>query len=161
MRRIEAGQSVVISPCSICCTILALCFPVVIQIIFLAAQMDASLDNPLPADISSMGILAKIVRTVKMDDNNLKVIVEGKRRARALEYLSTYPYYQVLVKEITEIESSRTEINEILKNVLTLFEEYLKLSQHTNLEAIIPALRDNNPQRIADIILLKTINGEI
>ncbi len=120
--------------------------------IFLAAQMDASLDNPLPADIYSMGILAKIVRTVKMDDNNLKVIVEGKRRARVLEYLSTYPYYQVLIKEVSEIESSRTEINEILKNVLTLFEEYLKLSQHTNLEAIIPALRDNNPQRIADII---------
>jgi ATP-dependent Lon protease len=120
--------------------------------IFLAAQMDASLDNPLPADIYSMGILAKIVRTVKMDDNNLKVIVEGKKRARVLEYLSTYPYYQVLVKEVGEIESSRTEINEVLKNVLTLFEEYLKLSQHTNLEAIIPALRDNNPQRIADII---------
>ncbi len=120
--------------------------------IFLAAQMDASLDNPLPADIYSMGILAKIVRTVKMDDNNLKVIVEGKRRARVLEYLSTYPFYQVLVKEVSEIESSRAEINEVLKNVLTLFEEYLKLSQHTNLEAIIPALRDNNPQRIADII---------
>ena len=65
--------------------------------IFLSAQMDASLDNPLPADIYSMGILAKIVRTVKMDDSNLKVIVEGKRRARVLEYLSTYPYYQVLV----------------------------------------------------------------
>jgi ATP-dependent Lon protease len=114
--------------------------------------MDASLDNPLPADIYSMGILAKIVRTVKMDDSNLKVIVEGKKRARVLEYLSTYPYYQVLVKEVSEIEGNRTDINEILRNVLTLFEEYLKLSQHTNLEAIIPALRDNNPQRIADII---------
>ena len=120
--------------------------------IFLSAQMDASLDNPLPADIYSMGILAKIVRTVKMDDSNLKVIVEGKRRARVLEYLSTYPYYQVLVKEVSVIEGSRTETNEILKNVLALFEEYLKLSQHTNLEAIIPALRDNNPQRITDII---------
>ena len=120
--------------------------------IFLSAQMDASLDNPLPADIYSMGILAKIVRTVKMDDSNLKVIVEGKRRARVLEYLSTYPYYQVLVKEVSVIEGNRTETNEILKNVLALFEEYLKLSQHTNLEAIIPALRDNNPQRIADII---------
>ena len=120
--------------------------------IFLSAQMDASLDNPLPADIYSMGILAKIIRTVKMDDSNLKVIVEGKKRARVLEYLSTYPYYQVLVKEVSEIEGSRTDINEILKNVLTLFEEYLKLSQHMNLEAIIPALRDNNPQRIADII---------
>jgi ATP-dependent Lon protease len=122
------------------------------KMIFLSAQMDASIDNPLPADIFSMGIVAKIIRTVKMDDNNIKVIVEGKHRARILEYLNTYPYYQVLVKEVKEIEGSRTETTEILKNVLTLFEEYLKLSQHTNLEAIIPALRDNSPDRIADII---------
>ena len=122
------------------------------KMIFLSAQMDASIDNPLPTDIFSMGIVAKIIRTVKMDDNNIKVIVEGKYRARILEYLNTYPYYQVLVKEVKEIEGSRTETTEILKNVLTLFEEYLKLSQHTNLEAIIPALRDNSPDRIADII---------
>jgi ATP-dependent Lon protease len=122
------------------------------KMIFLSAQMDASIDNPLPTDIFSMGIVAKIIRTVKMDDNNIKVIVEGKHRARILEYLNTYPYYQVLVKEVKEIEGSRTETTEILKNVLTLFEEYLKLSQHTNLEAIIPALRDNSPDRIADII---------
>ena len=122
------------------------------KMIFLSAQMDASIDNPLPTDIFSMGIVAKIISTVKMDDNNIKVIVEGKHRARILEYLNTYPYYQVLVKEVKEIEGSRTETTEILKNVLTLFEEYLKLSQHTNLEAIIPALRDNSPDRIADII---------
>jgi len=122
------------------------------KMIFLSAQMDASIDNPLPTDVFSMGIVAKIIRTVKMDDNNIKVIVEGKHRARILEYLNTYPYYQVLVKEVKEIEGSRTETAEILKNVLTLFEEYLKLSQHTNLEAIIPALRDNSPDRIADII---------
>jgi len=123
------------------------------KMVFLSAQMDASIDNPHPKDVYSMGVIAKIIRSVKIDDKNIKVIVEGKTRARILEYLSTYPHYQILAKEINEIENDSTEVREILKMVLSLFEDYLKLSQHANFESIIPALSENTPNRIADIIV--------
>ncbi|MCJ7581685.1 MAG: LON peptidase substrate-binding domain-containing protein, partial [Candidatus Aminicenantes bacterium] len=123
------------------------------KMIFLSAQMDASIDNPHPKDVYSMGVIAKIIRSVKIDDKNIKVIVEGKKRARILEYLSTYPHYQILAKEINEIENDSTEVREILKTVLSLFEDYLKLSQHANFDSIIPALSENNPNRIADVIV--------
>ncbi|MBL7084019.1 MAG: endopeptidase La [Candidatus Aminicenantes bacterium] len=142
------------------------------KMIFLSAQMDASLDDPNPRDIYSVGVIAKIIRAIKMDDKNVKVIVEGKKRARIIEFLSTYPYYQVLVKEIKEIEGDSSDMAEILKRVLTLFEDYLKLSQNANFESVIPALKDNSSDKIADIIsshlylpieekqnLLETINS--
>ncbi len=122
------------------------------KMLFLSSQIDASLDNPHQRDIHSMGVLAKIVRAVKMDDNNVKVIVEGRKRARVIEYLSTYPFYQVLAKEVREVESDSTEIQETLQRVLSLFDDYLKLSQNVNSESIIPALKDNSPDRISDII---------
>ncbi len=122
------------------------------KLIFLSAQMDASLDNPSPKDIYSLGVTAKIIRTVKSDEKNVKVIVEAKKRARVIEYLSTYPYYQVLAKVIREIEDTSPEIKELLKRVLALFEDYLKLNQNANIESIIPALRDTTPERISDII---------
>ncbi len=123
------------------------------KMIFLSSQMDASLDNPRPKDIYSLGVAAKIIRIVKMDDKNMKVIVEGKFRARILEYLNTYPYYQVLSKQVSEINVPDDEsIKEALRRVLSLFEDYLKLSQHANFESIIPALRENTPSRISDII---------
>ncbi len=122
------------------------------KMIFLSAQMDATLDNPSPKDIYSVGVLAKIIRAIKMDDKNVKIIVEGKKRARIIEYVSTHPFFQVLAKEIKEIESDSPETNELLKRVLTLFEDYLRLSQNANFESIIPALRDNSLDRIVDII---------
>jgi len=122
------------------------------KMIFLSAQMDASLDNPTPKDIYSLGVTAKIIRTVKSDEKNVKVIVEAKKRARVIEYLSTYPYYQVLAKVIKEIEDHSPEIKELLKRVLSLFEDYLKLNQNANIESIIPALRDTTAERITDII---------
>jgi ATP-dependent Lon protease len=120
--------------------------------IFLTAQIDATLDNPSPKDIYSVGVIAKVIRAIKMDDKNVKVIVEGRKRARIIEFLSTYPFFQVLVKEMKEIEVDSAEAGELLKRVLTLFEDYLKLSQNANFESIIPALKDNSPERIADII---------
>ena len=142
------------------------------KMIFLSAQMDASIDNPTPRDIYSMGVTAKIIRTVKTDEKNMKVIVEGKSRARIVEYLSTYPYYQILAKVLKEAEDHTQDAKELLKRVLSLFEEYLKLNQNANLDSIIPALRENTADRIADIIashlylpldekqnLLETINS--
>ncbi|MGD8536922.1 MAG: LON peptidase substrate-binding domain-containing protein, partial [Candidatus Aminicenantes bacterium] len=120
--------------------------------IFLTAQIDATLDNPSPKDIYSVGVIAKVIRAIKMDDKNVKVIVEGRKRARIIEFLSSYPFFQVLVKEMKEIEVDSAEAGELLKRVLTLFEDYLKLSQNANFESIIPALKDNSPDRIADII---------
>ena len=142
------------------------------KMIFLSAQMDASIDNPTPRDIYSMGVTAKIIRTVKTDEKNMKVIVEGKSRARIVEFLSTYPYYQILAKVLKEVEDHTQDAKELLKRVLSLFEEYLKLNQNANLDSIIPALRENTADRIADIIashlylpldekqnLLETINS--
>ncbi len=142
------------------------------KLVFLSAQMDASLDNPSPKDIYSMGVTAKVIRTIPMDDKNVKVIVEGKRRARVLEYVSSYPFYLVLAKEIQVFEDTSKGSQEEMKRVLALFEEYLKLNQNANFQSIIPALRDHTPDRIADIIsshlylsldekqnLLETINS--
>ncbi|HEK85002.1 MAG TPA: endopeptidase La [Candidatus Aminicenantes bacterium] len=122
------------------------------KLIFLAAQMDATVDNPMPKDIYSMGVTARIIRTVKTDERNMKVIVEGLNRARVVEYLTTYPYYQILAKVVKEIEDNTPETQDLLKKVLTLFEEYLKINQNANLDSIIPALRENSNDRIADII---------
>ena len=122
------------------------------KMILLSAQISANLDNPIPKDVYSVGTIAKIIRAVKMDDSNIKIIVEGKKRARIIEYLSTYPFYQVLAKELNEIRDESAELRENIKTVLILFEDYLKLSQHASFDSIIPALSDNSPDRIADII---------
>jgi len=54
--------------------------------IFLVAQHDASVDDPRPDDIYTMGCVANVVQTLKLPDGNFKVLVEGIDRARAVEW---------------------------------------------------------------------------
>ena len=120
--------------------------------VFLSAQMDPNINNPSPKDIYSLGVTAKIIRTAKSDDQNMKVIVEGKRRARVIEYVATVPFYQVLAKIIKDVEDRGPESKELHKRVLALFEEYLKIHQSANVDSIVSALRDNSPERVSDIV---------
>jgi len=122
------------------------------NLVFLSAQMDASIDTPQSYDIYSIGIIAKIIRVVKIDNKNIKVIVEGKKRSRIIEFLSIHPFHQVLVKEVKEIPAEGEKTKEILGMTLALFEDYLKLRKHISFNSIIPSLKENSPGRISDII---------
>src|SRR5512132_2504012 len=54
--------------------------------VFLATQMDASVDEPKAKDIYTVGTVANIVQSVKLTDGNIKVLVEGVQRVRALRF---------------------------------------------------------------------------
>src|SRR3970282_1457763 len=50
--------------------------------IFLATQHDASVDEPRPDEIYSVGTIVNIVQSLKLPDGNIKVLVEGVERAK-------------------------------------------------------------------------------
>src|SRR5438445_13275852 len=52
--------------------------------IFLATQHDASVDDPKPEEIYTVGTLANIVQSVKHPDGNIKDLGEGVEGARAI-----------------------------------------------------------------------------
>jgi ATP-dependent Lon protease len=56
--------------------------------IFLAAQHDASTDDPKAEDIFTMGCVANVVQSLKLPDSNIKVLVEGVDRARVVEWMA-------------------------------------------------------------------------
>ncbi len=61
--------------------------------IFLSTQHDASVDDPKPEEIYAVGTLANIVQSVKLPDGNIKVLVEGVERARALSIASEEGFF--------------------------------------------------------------------
>ena len=52
--------------------------------IFLATQHDASVDEPRPEEIYTVGTLASIVQSLKLPDGNIKVLVEGIERGKII-----------------------------------------------------------------------------
>src|SRR3982074_3657820 len=65
---------------------------------FLATQHDASIDEPRPDEMFSVGTVANIVQSLKQADGNLKVLAEGVDRGKVLSVSEDEGYFKATVK---------------------------------------------------------------
>jgi ATP-dependent Lon protease len=120
--------------------------------IFLATQHDAGIDEPRPEDIYSVGTIGNIVQSVKMPDGNIKVLVEGLERAKAVEINDSDGFFVATVRVgKTQLEVS-PQIEQVMQRVTSLFEQYVKLQQSLNYETMIAAVRMDEPAKLSDTI---------
>ncbi len=120
--------------------------------VFLATQMDASVDEPKASDIYAVGTVANIVQSVKLSDGNIKVLVEGVQRVRAIRYSNDPGFFVADVELLDETSSSSARTNLLIKRLQTVFEQFSKLSHHVNYDAILNAMKTLEPSKLADNI---------
>jgi ATP-dependent Lon protease len=92
--------------------------------IFLAAQHDAAVDDPQPADIYTMGCVANIVQG----------------------------FFRVTVKLVQKMPEAAADAEAVMSRVVGLFEQYIKLSNNLQYDAMVAAVRVDDPSRLADTI---------
>lgn len=120
--------------------------------IFLATQHDATVDNPKSSEIYSVGTIAKIVQSLRLPDGNIKVLVEGVKRAKALQILEEDQYMQVVLELSDSPEPTLPKNEDLVNKVTALFQQYVKLSQNLNYDTILSAVRLEDVSRLSDAI---------
>ena len=120
--------------------------------IFLAAQHDAANDDPTPNDIYTMGCVANVVQSLKLPDGNIKVLVEGVDRARIMEWKEDKGFYRVEIKVIEKQKYGSSNVEDTMNRVMSLFEQYVKLSNNMHYDTMVAAVRVDDPDKLADTI---------
>src|SRR3981189_3250617 len=120
--------------------------------IFLSTQHDASVDDPKPEEISAVGTLANIVQSVKLPDGNIKVLVEGVERARALSIASEEGFFRATVRLLNARVEPSPQVDQTVQKITGLYEQFIKLSQSLNDDTMIAAARGDDPARLSDTI---------
>jgi ATP-dependent Lon protease len=120
--------------------------------IFLATQHDASVDEPRPDEIYSVGTVANIVQSLKLPDGNIKVLVEGVERGKIISVSEDEGYFRALVKTFNFKVDTGAQLEALVARVTGLFEQYVKLSQNLNYETMIAAIRVDEPGKLADTV---------
>src|ERR1700691_1812771 len=120
--------------------------------IFLATQHDASVDEPRPDEIYSVGTVANIVQSLKLPDGNIKVLVEGVERGKIISVSEDEGYFRSVVKTFNFKVDAGPQLEALVARVTGLFEQYVKLSQNLNYETMIAAIRVDGPGKLADTV---------
>jgi ATP-dependent Lon protease len=124
------------------------------QELLLVTQKDAKMDEPGFDDIYQVGTVSRIKQLLKLPGDTIRVLVEGLRRGRIVEYVSTDPYFEVDIEEVDE-EEARTENLEqeaLMRSVLDVFEDYVKLGSRVPPDTLISVNAIEKPGQLADII---------
>jgi len=120
--------------------------------IFLATQHDASIDEPKPNEIFSVGTIVNIVQSLKLPDGNIKVLVEGVERAKVVSVTDDEGFFRAVVRTVGYRVEAGTQLEALVTRVTGLFEQYVKLSQNLNYETMIAAVRVDDPGKLADTV---------
>jgi ATP-dependent Lon protease len=120
--------------------------------ILLVAQKDAKTNDPNEEDIYRVGTIGTIVQMLRLPDGTVKVLVEGKRRARILRYVPNPSFFLVEAEPIVESAEVGVETEALIRTLLTAFENYVKLNKKIPSEVLVTVASIEEPSRLADTI---------
>ena len=120
--------------------------------IFLAAQHDATDDDPAPENIFGIGTVANILQLLRLPDGTVKVLVEGVSRAAIVNYVETEESFVVDAAPVGEGEFDDREGEVLMRTVISEFEQYVKLNSKIPPEVLTSLTGIEDPGRLADTI---------
>jgi len=122
------------------------------QHILLTTQKKQDIEEPGAHDLFRVGILAKIIQTVKLPNNNAKILIEAINRVK----LTNITGDDMFVSEYTinpDKEVDNLEVlNDATTTVIESFKEYARANKKINLEILNILTEQRNPSYITNII---------
>ncbi len=107
------------------------------KVIGVVAQKDEQVENPKGDDIYHTGVVARILRVLKMPDGNTTVIIQGKKPFEITEIVTDTPYLQANVKSTpwTKPEDADNEFGAIIESIKDLALKIIKNNPNLPSEA--------------------------
>ena len=120
--------------------------------IFLVTQKDAAIDSPSQETVYKIGVLATILQMLKLPDGSIKVLVEGKKRARITKFLVEDESFSAMVDEVEETCRDTGELKALSAMVVASLDNFSKATKRITPDLAETAKAHDNPSRLADLI---------
>src|SRR5436189_1614275 len=123
------------------------------KLIFLAAQHDATVDEPTVDQVYSVGTITRITHNLRLPDGKIKVMVEGIERARSVRVEEDGDYWLATLRKAQQTAEPRSRLNSLIGRVGSLVDQYVRQSTElSNPETLTSALRNDDAARLCDTI---------
>jgi ATP-dependent Lon protease len=124
------------------------------KLIGVFTQKDASVEEPVQGDLHTVGTASHVHKMFKLPDGSLRLIVQGLSRLTLEEITTTRPYLRARVLPAPESldESQRLEIDALLRNIKTSFQQVVSLSPLLSDDLQTLAANITEPGRLSDFI---------
>lgn len=125
------------------------------KLLMLVTQQDAAIDEPGPEDIYKVGMVCMIMRTLKLPDGRLKVLVQALNKAEIEEITQEDPFYLAKIKVVQDedVEEVSVEVEALMRNVREQTEKILSLKGIMSSDLMVILNNVEEPGRLADLVV--------
>jgi len=120
--------------------------------IFLATQHDATVDEPAPEQIYSVGTIARILQSQKQENGQIKVVVEGRERATTIRVENNNGAFTALVRRAPVVNEEGVRAEALVQKIAQLIEQHLRLAPDVQPDALQTAMRNADSSHMADAL---------
>lgn len=121
--------------------------------LFLVTQKDPSVLNPDREDLFDVGTVVNIIQMLRLPDNTVKVLIEGKYRASLKELDNESGCYNAVVEKCEVKDVDPVQLEATMRGIKSIFEQYVKINKKIPPELLMSISSINDPARLADIIV--------
>lgn len=124
------------------------------KLLMLVTQKDPTKDDPEEKDLYTVGMVSMIMRTLKLPDGRLKVLVQAISKARVRSIQQHKPFYQVEIDLIEEPESDEitVETEALMRTVREQTEKIMSLRGLLSSDLMMIINNIEEPGRLADLV---------
>ncbi|MGE0870296.1 MAG: LON peptidase substrate-binding domain-containing protein, partial [Kofleriaceae bacterium] len=121
--------------------------------LLLAAQRKPKTDEPSEEDIFEIGTVGHIIQVLRFPKGPVKVLVEGRVRARIKSFVQRDPFFVCDVEDIEEADDPVIELQALMRQLQDVFEDYVKLNTRIPAEMLVSVRTIEDASRLADTIV--------
>ena len=120
--------------------------------ILLLTQKNAGDDDPAPDALYRIGTMATVLQLLKLPDQTVRVLVEGKSRAEVKSFTPRADFFQAVIEPIGEEEGDEQEVEALVRSVKANFENYIKLNKKIPAETLASVAQIDEAGKLADTV---------
>jgi ATP-dependent Lon protease len=120
--------------------------------ILLLTQKNASDDDPQADGLYRIGTLATVLQLLKLPDQTVRVLVEGKQRARVKAFAPRNDFFQAAIEPLPDQAGDPGEVEALLRTAKTNFESYIKLNKKVPTETLASVAQIDDAAKLADTV---------
>jgi ATP-dependent Lon protease len=120
--------------------------------ILLLTQKNAAEDDPTAEGLHTIGTMATVLQLLKLPDQTVRVLVEGKSRARVTGFVPRTDFFQATIEKIADESGEAKETEALVRTVKTNFENYIKLNKKVPAETLASLGQIEDPAKLADTV---------
>lgn len=122
------------------------------KMVLCVTQKNPDIEEAQPEDLYSVGTVVLISKMLRFPDGTMRLLVQGLKRAKILEFVQREPYLKAKAETVEEVDKKDISVEALMRNIINLFHQLAEMAPYLPEDMTTVVMNIDSPSRLADFV---------